>query len=119
MAYYSGDSGTVTIPGISTLACKQWTANHEIELVDVSNKTSGGFHESITGLQKLTGSADCVYNGHKVVVGTSGAFTFNFPDTSTITGTCWVEKVGYESDTTGAVMVKIDFTATGSFTVGS
>jgi predicted secreted protein len=116
--YYSGKTGTITVPGVSALAVVTWTADHEQEIIDVSNKSSAGYHESIAGLQKLTGSADCVYDGYHIFPGTLGAFTLNFPDTSTITGNCWITKVAYESPTAGAVTIKLDFEASGTFTVG-
>jgi hypothetical protein len=118
MAYYSGKSGTATIPGITTLAVKTWSADHEQDTPEVTNKSSNGFYECIAGIEKLSGSADCVYNGHFVVVGSSGALTLNTPDMQTITATTFVTKVGYESDVAGAVTVKIDWVATGSFTIG-
>lgn len=122
MSFYSGNSGTATLPGAGTLFVTSWTADVEDELLPVTNKSSGGYKDYIYGNQGLTGTVEAVYNGAHPTRGSVGALTLNMPtgdSAGVITAAaCRIGKIGYESSVDGVVTLKFDFTACGAFTIG-
>ncbi len=57
----SSKNSRVRINGV-TVACKQWTVNVEADELETTNFESGGFHENITGIRKLSFSIELDYN---------------------------------------------------------
>lgn len=127
----SAKNSRVVIGGIA-VASKQWTVNVEADELETTNFESGGFHENIAGIRKLTFSIELDYNaslnlheagGGTVLAGSiisSIKLYINAP--AAAQGPFWllsyafIKSVSPRADVKSTYSVTIQGNATGTFT---
>lgn len=110
MPLVSGKRGSITIGG-NTYHVVDWTANIEIDQIDVTNTNSGGYREYISGLVGGTFSFTAVHNTTNTLVsqfaglevGAKGSGTFTIAGGGSISGTIVFESIEYSSSVDGRV----------------
>lgn len=119
MAKFSGVLGTVKSGGID-MDVQGWSADVEVNIIDSTTTSDGGWESAIGGPLKISGSFDFFYDTTKKPTGSSvglmpGSRTpliLQITTAEVITGTAFISKLSYKSK------VKDGFIITASFQSG-
>lgn len=118
MAFYAGKSASLTI-GATAQPMTDWTLDTKEEAVDTTNFTSGGYQESVGGINSADITCTGPYDGTSgVTMGTAASFVLATGGGGpSFTVTARVTSVNVSTNVRGVATVSITAQSTGSFTV--
>lgn len=116
MPFYSGKNGSFTI-GAEVQKFSDWTIELDSTLVDVTNFSSGGFREKLTGFigGKITAKGPYDPTMTEPIIGTEGTFILGVGSTYSFTFTGVITKIRYSQDVNDAARIELEAETTGSF----
>lgn len=117
MAYVSGTEGSVKI-GSTAYAFGKWKAQMKMILPKVTNFTSSGAQELLSGVKSATITLSGPYNSGAMAftVGTSYTWLLNFTDAIGLSITARIESIEPDNDVEGNPIINITAQSTGTFT---
>jgi len=118
MAFYAGKLATCTI-GASAQPMTDWTLDVKEEAIDVTNFTSGGYQESVGGINAADITCTGPYDGTSgVTMGTPASFVLTTGGGGpSFTVTARVTSVNTSTNVRGVATVSITAQSTGTFSV--
>lgn len=134
-AAFNGQAGNVFVgtfggntPGSGTdMDVDKWTADIEVNAIEVSTTADGGWHDEIGGLKKVSGTFEFFYNTAKKPTSgsigmTPGSFVFltlQLESGETLSGNAFVQKLAIASQVNGATKVVASYTNKGPWVLPS
>jgi len=122
LANYSGCEGDFTFGGVVML-CNKWTFKDEVTITDVASKSSGGFAYGLGCMRKGSGTFEGyvdstvhVSDPNKIKAGATGAFELELESGgSSISGSCIIKDVTFDSELTGVTKFSGSFETRGEY----
>lgn len=118
MAFYAGKSASLTV-GASAQPMTDWTLDTKEEAIDTTNFTSGGFQESVGGINGADITCTGPYDGTSgVTMGTQASFVLATGGGGpSFTVSARVTSVNISTNVRGVATCSITAQSSGSFTV--